>query len=208
MVWWSFAITSASTCFDVKTILFLVTKQAQSFYSVYRSFLKDLIQVAKVNVCDDAAENEFWETSLPPFATQMPLGLCYSVARCFGKATSFVKQELHYVTGLVSNFKDYWYASVAVDHRKSIDKVHSCRQRSTDGPFVQREQSRCRNTHFWKCNALPQPGVTNSWLLTGKMKDTHLVSEVLRPNSVVKASVLRWFLDMVGPHIDCCPTNS
>ena len=33
------------------------------------------------------------------------------------------------------------------------------------------------------------------------MEDTYLVSEVLRTKSVVKASVLRWFLDIVGPNI-------
>ena len=32
-----------------------------------------------------------------------------------------------------------------------------------------------------------------------QMEDTYLASRVLRTKSVVKASVLRWFLDMVGP---------
>ena len=38
---------------------------------------------------------------------------------------------------------------------------------------------------------LLQPRVANSWLITGKMEDAYLVSEVLRTKSVVKASVLR-----------------
>ena len=64
--------------------------QASSKLLLCRSFLKDLIQVVKVNVASAMLRfDPLWETSLPHFRwSQTPLGLCYSVARCSARVLS------------------------------------------------------------------------------------------------------------------------